>query len=191
MASPIPTFEQPRIKNKISNREAEMKFQSLFLLASLLFFSVTVNADPLFDAPANYPVGDAPTSVFCVDLDGDGDDDLVVVNGETDDIPVMINAGGGTFTGPVSYTVGDWPRSVYTADLDGDGDNDLAVTNGGSDNVSILMNLTPQGPDIVCGDANGDGSFNIGDTVYAINHVFKGRPASGGTVLPVTSRFKI
>ncbi|MCK5126538.1 MAG: dockerin type I repeat-containing protein [candidate division Zixibacteria bacterium] len=30
---------------------------------------------------------------------------------------------------------------------------------------------------IVCGDANGDGEVNIGDTVYLINYVFNGGPA--------------
>ncbi len=30
--------------------------------------------------------------------------------------------------------------------------------------------------DYVCGDANGDGSLNVGDAVFMINYVFKGGP---------------
>jgi len=32
-------------------------------------------------------------------------------------------------------------------------------------------------PNIVCGDANGDGIVNIGDAVFIINYIFKGGPA--------------
>ena len=46
-------------------------------------------------------------------------------------------------------------------------------------NTSDIFSFTtaPAGPTCVCGDANGDGSVNVGDAVYIINYVFKGGPA--------------
>ena len=36
-------------------------------------------------------VGDAPCSVICCDLDGDGDVDIVSANMQSDDISVLLN----------------------------------------------------------------------------------------------------
>ncbi|MEE9443771.1 MAG: dockerin type I repeat-containing protein [candidate division Zixibacteria bacterium] len=44
---------------------------------------------------------------------------------------------------------------------------------GQSTDCGILINLTEA---VVCGDANGDGTTNVGDAVFIINHVFKGGP---------------
>jgi hypothetical protein len=103
-----------------------------------------------FESPVNYAVGSAPQSVFCADLDGDGDPDLAVANCYDNNVSILKNNGNGTFESPDNYAVGYLPRSVFCADLDGDGDPDLAVANSGSDYVSILKN-------------NGDGTFQ--DTV--------------------------
>jgi hypothetical protein len=98
-------------------------------------------------APAvNYGAGDAPYSVFCADLDGDGDLDLAVANCMSTIVSILMNNGDGTFQSAVNYGAGANPYSVFCADLDGDGDLDLAVANEGSDNVSILK-------------SNGDGTF--------------------------------
>jgi len=47
--------------------------------------------------------------------------------------------------------------------------------------VAVLMALGGMPADVcaeyVCGDANSDGSLNVGDAVFMINHVFKGGPA--------------
>jgi PKD repeat protein len=98
-------------------------------------------------APAvNYEAGAYPISVFCGDLDGDGDLDLAVANAWSDNVSILKNNGDGTFQPKVDYGAGSVPTSVFCADLDGDLDLDLAVTNSDSNSVSILKN-------------NGDGTF--------------------------------
>jgi ankyrin repeat protein len=106
-------------------------------------------------APAvNYGAGNGPRFLFCADLDGDGDLDLVVANYLGDSVSVLKNNGNGTFQTKVDYAVGDYPGNVFCADLDGDADLDLAVTNAFSDDVSILRN-------------NGNGTFETKVDYYA------------------------
>ena len=49
------------------------------------------NGDGTFQAGANYGAGDDPKSVFAVDLDGDGDNDMAVANAYSDDISILFN----------------------------------------------------------------------------------------------------
>jgi hypothetical protein len=104
------------------------------------------NGNGAFQSAVSYGAGDGPISVFCADLDGDGNLDLAVGNWDSDSVSILKNNGDGSFQSAVNYGVGDQPISVFCADLDGDGDLDLAVANRGSGNVSILKN-------------NGDGTF--------------------------------
>jgi hypothetical protein len=106
------------------------------------------NGDGTFESAVSYGAGDSPHSVFCADLDGDGDLDLAVANAGSDNVSILKNNGDGTFQTAVNYGAGNNPRSVFCADLDGDDDLDLAVANIDGWNVSILKN-------------NGDGTFQI------------------------------
>jgi 6-phosphogluconolactonase (cycloisomerase 2 family) len=99
-----------------------------------------------FAPTVNYSAGDGPTSVFCADLDGDTNLDLVVANSGGGNVSILKNNGNGTFQSAVDYGAGGGPWSVFCTDLDGDGDLDLAVANYYSNNISILKN-------------NGDGTF--------------------------------
>jgi hypothetical protein len=75
------------------------------------------------------------------DVDGDGALDLIVANGWSDNVSVLLGNGDGTFQGAVNYGTGDKCHAVAIGDLDGDGTLDLAVTNYNQDNVSVLINL--------------------------------------------------
>ncbi len=107
-----------------------------------------------FRQPASSPVpaGDGPTSIVATDLDGDGDQDLVVVDQNAPPqaaVTILKNNGRGRFREPGSSPeraglVADW---VVAADLDGDTDQDLAVANFASGDVTILLN-------------NGSGNFS-------------------------------
>ena len=122
--------------------------------------SAQTNIDSIPFAPAvNYGTGTYPRSVFCADLDGDGELDLAVANYSSNKVSILKNNGDGTFQAKVDYAAGNGPSSVFCADLDGDGDLDLAVANAKSNNVSILKN-------------NGDGTFQAKVNYGAGSHPY-------------------
>jgi len=89
-------------------------------------------------------------SLAAGDFNGDGAEDLVLVEFQNDAIMVLLGNGDGTFQAGVEYPVGDSPYDVASGDLDADGWLDLAVANRASDTVSVLMGL-------------GDGSFQAAE----------------------------
>jgi hypothetical protein len=124
-----------------------------------------------------YAVSARPFSVFCADLDNDGDLDLAT-NGS-----VFLNNGDGTF-GPQSTYAAGGARCVFCADLDGDGDLDLATANGNSDNVSVFLNngdgtFAPQSTyaagdltySVFCADLDGDGDLDLATANYGLDNV--------------------
>lgn len=62
--------------------------------------------------------------------------------------------------------------AFYISADDGSGES----TNDPPDAPNITYYLNVGGPDILCGDANGDEAINIGDAVYVIDYVFKSGP---------------
>ena len=136
-----------------------------------------------FSPPVNYMAGDHPESIFCADLDMDGDLDMVVANNFGYDISILKNNGNGTFEAPVNYPAGDNPFSVYCTDLDGDDDIDIAVASYYE--IAVLLNNgdgTFEGPDIYgeganhfyficCADLDGD---SYPELVAADPHGFNG-----------------
>lgn len=97
------------------------------------------------------PVGDAPWAISAADFDGDGDNDLAVVNSGSDDVTILRNNGSARFREPGSSPESfgdarDFPVSVAAADFDADLDPDLAVgTLFAPASVAILRNkgITP------------------------------------------------
>ena len=73
--------------------------------------------------------GTGPVSVTAADLNGDGNADLAVANGSSNDVSILLGAGGGRFSeAPGSpLSVGESPQDIAVADLSGDGMADLAV----------------------------------------------------------------
>jgi len=55
------------------------------------------NGNGTFQSPVNYGTGDGPIGVFCADLDGDSDLELVVANRYSDNVSTLKNNGEGTF----------------------------------------------------------------------------------------------
>jgi hypothetical protein len=135
-------------------------------------------------APAvNYPAGNGPQSVFCADLDGDGDLDLAVANYSSDNVSIFKNNGNGTFYLDSNYAVGDGPYSVFCADLDTFPGLDLAVAYCRC-GVSILMNNGdgtfqpkvdyPAGDyptSVFCADLDGDGDVDLAVADYNLGNV--------------------
>ena len=154
--------------------------------------------DGTFDAcagsPAYYTVGYNLVSIAIGDLDGVNGPDLLVADGEEEQVGILFNDGDGTYDGlcPVYYNVGRFPHSVTIADLDDDKNLDLAVANRDDNTVSILLNdgsggfpqqtFCPAGDGphfVAAGDLDNDGDKDLavadyeGHTVSVLyNHTY-------------------
>jgi hypothetical protein len=115
------------------------------------------NGDGTFQPAVTYPTGGNsgpffPVSIAIADVNGDHKPDLVVVNGGSNTVGVLLGNGNGTFQPAVTYFTGDlFPSSVAVADVNGDGNPDVLVAN-------------------LCADSNCDGSVGVllgnGDGIF-------------------------
>ncbi len=159
-----------------------------------------------FGSTMDVPAGDQPTSIDPADLDDDKDLDLVVANGATGRLAVVLNDGGMTFRPPGFTRVGEQPNSVVSLDLDGDTDLDVALLAAveGERTLQLLRNdLTPDGQVVLTPVP----APNIGDSPLALlkddmdrdadedlvviseeTPIARGVPPTGGRVVVVISR---
>jgi hypothetical protein len=106
------------------------------------------NGDGTFQAAVAYGTGGNsgpffPVSLAIADVNGDHKPDLVVANGSSNTVGVLLGKGDGTFQPAVTYGSGGmFPVSVAVADVNGDGKPDLFVANE-------------------CADSNCDGSVGV------------------------------
>ena len=120
-------------------------------------------------------VGSVPYSLAAIDLEGDGDLDLVTGNRGNNTISFLVNDGMGNFVlSGQQLSVGNLPEFIVAGDWDHDGDADLATVNAGDENVSLLRNngsgiFSPNGTVSVglnphtlnTGDLDGDGDLEL------------------------------
>lgn len=113
-----------------------------------------------------------PYFVAAGDLNGDGRQDLISLNGD-DTVTVWNNNGGGKFTFTGSYAAGVNLVAVAAADTTGSGKEDLIVatgynsltilTNNGSSifgsNATLVVGINPKF--VLATDVNGDGSMDL------------------------------
>ena len=114
-----------------------------------------------------YAAGSAPTYVAVGDFNGDGKPDLVVTNGGSNNMSVLLNIYSGTGTDPFAtsasstfptYETGSTPWAVAIGDLNGDGNADLAVANCSSSSPNNCYATTVTGTvSVLLG--NGAGAF--------------------------------
>lgn len=119
-----------------------------------------------------------PNAVFCIDLDGDDDIDILTAINSEDKIAWHENLDGmGNFSGEqVISTEADFARAVYAADLDNDLDNDVISASSSDGKIAWYENLDGQGDfsaekivsinalgarDVFTGDADSDGDMDI------------------------------
>jgi hypothetical protein len=119
--------------------------------------------------PPLVPVGKSPALDAVADFNGDGLDDVAVVNESDDTVSVLLAKGGGAFWPKVDVGTGKNPDWVAAGDLNGDGVPDLAVANAGEPTVSVLLNATPKNGTTASfsstpfGASDGPGSVVIAD----------------------------
>jgi hypothetical protein len=130
-----------------------MKFSLELLTAAMLFLSTAaLGQDPIFEDETNARLGaDSQMGVRADsgDVDGDGDMDIIVANGQhsappaipLQDVMLQINDGSGFFTDgaasrlPPSAFGQQLANAVVLGDVDGDTDLDAYVANGSSGGV--------------------------------------------------------
>jgi hypothetical protein len=108
------------------------------------------NGDGTFKPAVTDQLNVHPYAVAVGDVNGDGVNDLVLANKNTDNVSVLLGNGDGTFHDPVNYSVGGAPEAVVLDDLNRNGHLDIVVANY-SQSVGI------GGVGVLLG--NGDGSF--------------------------------
>jgi uncharacterized protein (TIGR03437 family) len=98
-----------------------------------------------FAAPVNYPLqkfGSSGSDFRAIDIgdfNSDGRPDLVVTNGSSELIEVLLGDGLGKFGASIGFVTGSNPRSVAVGDFNSDNKLDLAVMHLSSQ-VTVLLN---------------------------------------------------
>ncbi len=145
-------------------------------------------------------VADRSYSGVLVDIDADGDLDIVISNDRPDPNVVYLNDGQGVFTVGSSFGEGEWPtRHVNVADVNNDGQPDIIVANrngnrggfnyvcmnrgGGRFDADCTPFSSESSTTIAPADFNGDGLIDL-----AVPHRDGGQShiylnAGGGTFL--------
>ena len=133
------------------------------------------NGDGTFAPQQLVAVGQTPQGIASLDVDGDGDWDVVTANHGDSNLSIVLNDGGGVFGDAESFDGGgDGEWALAAADMDNDGLIDLVV--GAQDSEQVIVNrnngngtFSPQGPQsaggdvwmLVAGDLNGDNNPDV------------------------------
>lgn len=137
--------------------------------------------------PPTYSTGGGAKSLAIADFNGDEQPDLVVMNGGSSALAVLLNQGDGSFLpgGPITFASN--PQAVTAADFNGDGHADLAALGtlamyvafgNGDGTFETPVNIVPAGGffasaarDAVATDVDGNGHPDIliaGSTLQGI-----------------------
>jgi len=122
----------------------------------------------IFAAGTDFSLGGPPNSIAAVDVNGDGQPDIVVANGDSA-VTVFRNTSVGgiaSFAPKTDFVTGNLPYGLAVGDLNGDGRPDLIVTNSATNvnSVSILQSVVGA-PSINISKASIDfGYVAIGDS---------------------------
>lgn len=126
---------------------------------------------------ARVPVGEHPVAMVALDLDADGDLDLVVPSSVRSELTLLVNDGAGGLTGQ-GLSLPEGTPSLVAADFDEDGHQDLALAQPGRGEVLLLRGgaagfapwmvaavRTPFA--LAAGDRDGDGHVDLAVASFA------------------------
>jgi hypothetical protein len=171
---------------------------------SLIRNTSTSGAITFDGAAVNFSVGRNPYDLASGDFDGDGKNDLAIINETDETVSVLRNIsspGGFAFTPRITYLVRQSPRAISIGDMDGDSKVDILVANYGSANISVLFNngspgaasfnqrsvfgagTNPSG--LINGDLDLDGKSDLVATNYGANTITIARNVSGCIITPL------
>ena len=150
----------------------------VFGISVLLNNSFAANS---FVPAIDVPLDREPLSMTTLDLEPDGDQDIVAVVKEFEDIVTYLRfvtnsqtPRGETVLTVSGLTTDNFPQLLAGGDVDNDGDQDLIIINsdaaafdfGPTGSIEVLLN----GPVATPGDVNGDGVVNVVDLLAVIQN---------------------
>jgi len=157
-----------------SNSTHDVQAGGRALTLEIANLNTSLTGDGTFAAPATYVSGNGPNEVQLVDLNNDGNLDILASAAVSDQITISFGNGDGSFKRGVSYTAGDAPWQQGVGDFNGDSIIDIAVASTLDGQVSILLgnaNGTFRAPVCYFGaganrsleirDVNGDGTLDF------------------------------
>jgi len=95
-----------------------------------------------FKLHVDYPVGKGPGMIVCGQLDGDGFEDLVVLNQDGDSFSTLYGKGDGTFEDPIEFglTNGAKSSAIALTDANKDGLTDVIIAEYGTGIILLIQN---------------------------------------------------
>ena len=124
-------------------------------IASPKVFQFTVDGSVGYITQADTvrSVGTAPTDVSILDVDVDGNLDLVVTNSTDNTVSIFLNDGSGGYSTASTLATGTYPAAIASGDFDNLNGMDFVVVNYSDNDVRVFTN-------------NGSGTFTSAD--YAV-----------------------